>query len=282
MAESGGGSNQLEQQIQAFMERSNRKLQHMEEWYHNRFRTFHSSENQYNLQRSECEQRVSTDPCAYHQYPGANPSFYRDSSGDFTGGFANPTWNYLDSPTSVYSYQIPWAYQIDNTNPGFYFVQFGDGSVVSMTGTKLENLLNSSYGIPDSNVLKPSDEDEDTPSENVVELKDENKISDIPYSDASFEVEDERDGNPEIEEDQVFNKSPLKDDTKLEPNEEKVFDKTPLKEEAGALDDKQSLVAGTSPTHPILFSLKMVPDCIALNFERVAYPDIAVKVVADD
>lgn len=26
----------------------------------------------------------------------------------------------------------------------------------------------------------------------------------------------------------------------------------------------------------------MVPDCIALNFEGVAYPDIAVKVVADN
>lgn len=32
----------------------------------------------------------------------------------------------------------------------------------------------------------------------------------------------------------MFDKSPLKDDTKLEPNEEKVFDKSPLKEEAGA------------------------------------------------
>ncbi|OIT34253.1 hypothetical protein A4A49_20057 [Nicotiana attenuata] len=145
MTESSGGSNQLEQQIQAFMDRSNKRLQHIEEWYQSRFRTFHTSQNQYNFQRSESEQRVSGNPYAYHQYPGINPSFYRDSCGNFTGGFTNPTdrgLKYLYSPTSVYSYQVPYAYQIDNNNPSFYFVQFYDGSVVSMTATGLDSLLN--------------------------------------------------------------------------------------------------------------------------------------------
>lgn len=96
----------------------------MEEWYQNYFRTFHSSENQYNLQKSECEQWVSDDPCAYHQYPGANPCFYQDSCSDFTGGFANPTnggWNYLNSPTNAYTYQIPYAYHFDGNYLGFLF-----------------------------------------------------------------------------------------------------------------------------------------------------------------
>ncbi|OIT02661.1 hypothetical protein A4A49_25510 [Nicotiana attenuata] len=260
MAESGGGLNQLEQQIQAFMERSNRKLEHTEEWYQNRFRTFHSLENQYNLQ----------------------------------SGFAKPTnggWNYLDSSTSAYYYQIPCAYQIDNTNPGFRFVQFGDGSVMSMTGAGLENLLNSGYGyfenkmpkvdypcveppfiltkaeagtiedervafleiesdssvkkmeywvkevpmeiegenadkvfaeifndlesppivsksIPDLDVLKPSDGDEDTPRENVVKLEYVNKTSDIPYSDAFVEDKVEYEEHSENKEGKMFDEYP--------------------------------------------------------------------------
>lgn len=38
-----------------------------------------------------------------------------------------------------------------------------------------------SMSIPNSISLEPSDEDKDTPRENIVELEDENKTSDIPY-----------------------------------------------------------------------------------------------------
>ncbi|OIT36642.1 60s ribosomal protein l27a-3 [Nicotiana attenuata] len=101
-----------------------------------RRRTFHSSKNEYNLQRSECEQWVSDDLYAYHQYLGANPSFYRDSYNDFTGGFANPRnggWNYLDSPTNAYFYQNTYAYHFDGNYQGFYLVRLDDGSLVAVT-----------------------------------------------------------------------------------------------------------------------------------------------------
>lgn len=72
------------------MDKSNRKLQHMEEWYQNRFRTIHSSQNKYEVQRLESEKRVSGDLYVRHQYSDANSSSYRDSYDDFSGGFANP------------------------------------------------------------------------------------------------------------------------------------------------------------------------------------------------
>ncbi|OIT38823.1 60s ribosomal protein l27a-3, partial [Nicotiana attenuata] len=88
------------------------------------------------LEYSLCIERISDDLYAYHQYLGANPSFYCDSCSDFTGGFANPMnggWIYLDSPTNAYSYQNPYASHFDGNYPGFYLVRLGDGSVVVVT-----------------------------------------------------------------------------------------------------------------------------------------------------
>ncbi|OIT22142.1 60s ribosomal protein l27a-3 [Nicotiana attenuata] len=126
MAESGGALNQLEQHIQAFMEKSNRKLQHMEEWYQNRFRTFHSSPNLYEVQRTESEQRVSGDRYANHQYSDANIHLEHYNENPYAYSYSHPY-------SQTCPYQVPYIYYYDSTNPGHYYVALSDGSVVLVT-----------------------------------------------------------------------------------------------------------------------------------------------------
>ncbi|XP_009628919.1 uncharacterized protein [Nicotiana tomentosiformis] len=149
--DSGRAQNQLEQQIQAFMARSNRKIQHLAERYHHLSRTFHSSSNQYEAQRLESEQWISDGPYANHQYAGANTHCYRESSGVeqyhknlYAYTYPHPYYRpdlscnpygveYCHGDSRTCPYQVPYAYHFDGNYLGSYFVQLGNGSVVLVT-----------------------------------------------------------------------------------------------------------------------------------------------------
>ncbi|XP_059304536.1 uncharacterized protein LOC132056388 isoform X1 [Lycium ferocissimum] len=72
--DSGGGPYQLEQQIQAFIDTSNRRMQHMEKWKQHLSWTSHSSPCQYEVQRCYNEQQILAEQCAYH--PNLIPALY--------------------------------------------------------------------------------------------------------------------------------------------------------------------------------------------------------------
>ncbi|OIT29497.1 60s ribosomal protein l27a-3 [Nicotiana attenuata] len=115
------------------MKKSNRKMQHMEEWYQNRFRTFHSSPNLYEVQISEREQWVSGDQYANHQYSDVNTHLYRESSG-VEHYYENPyAYTYSHPYSQTCPYQVPHTYHFNGNYPGSYLAQLGDGSVVLVT-----------------------------------------------------------------------------------------------------------------------------------------------------